>query len=575
MDSFSTMKTPIKFLLDHFFTILLFLFIFAYVDVTYIYLRANTVPPRWDDSMYLEHSEIIFNAAHGHAPYNSAYLNLTALGSLNLVSLYTHLLGGSHAPLITLLPIPNYFVFGTGFPGLAATFFELILAFNLIFYRLVSEIADRQTALLAVVITSTMPLTIGLSRYFLVEYGLMILVTLWVYLQIKCNHFREGRYNIWMGIVLGLGMLMKVTFPLYIIGPIIWGLTSVLAEPKFDKEKFIILFRNNLIVLLVGIMVMGTWYIPNIKQILTFAIGAGFGGPAQYYSIGNPFEVRVLLNYWLGVINGGISAYYFFILTFLSIIKGIRYIFEKRSTSILITESKTSIWTVFFWFLVPFIVFSFGVNKDVRFLLPALPAMGFILAKMITTFFYKNNFGKAAIMLMMIFPCFLFGYTSLPLSSNYSLQVGPFLIIAPQINYAARPVSQSWPLEQMLLTINEDAKKNNLNNGNSPIFVGVVPNHQFFNPNNWGYFSAHHNLPFTFELFEPLLNDDWTVQKDRIFAKDYLITKTGDQGPSFAYNPYLTPLLLNDELPFNELARFKLPDGSDGIIYKNDRIKKD
>jgi Dolichyl-phosphate-mannose-protein mannosyltransferase len=568
------MKTSIKFVYNHLITTLLFLFILAYIFVTYFYLRANTVPPRWDDSMYLEHSEIIFNAVHGHTSYNSAYFNLTAFGGFNLVSLYTHLLGGSHAPLIALLPIPIYFVFGTGFPGLAATFFVLIVAFSLIFYCFVSEIVDGPTALLAVVITSTMPLTVGLSRYFLVEYSLMILVTLWVYLQIKSHHFREGGYNIWLAIVLGLGMLMKVTFPLYVIGPIIWGLASVLVETRFDGAKLGTLVRNGLIVLLVGILLMGTWYIPNIKQILTFAYGAGFGGPAQYYSIGNPFEVRVLLNYWLGVINSGISAYYFFVLVFLSVAQGIAYLFnEKRSTSILAAESKTSIWIMLSWFLVPFIVFSFGVNKDVRFLLPALPPIGFMIARLLVRPFYNNRLGKVAIVLMIAFPCFMFGYTSLPLSSNYSLQVGPFLMIAPQINYAARPVSQIWPLEQMLFAINKDARKNNLTNGNSPVLVGVVPNHQFFNPNNWGYFSAHHNLPFTFDLFEPPLNDDWTVQKDRILSKAYLITKTGDQGPSFAYNPFLTPLLLNGELPFNEIARFTLPDGSDGIIYRNNRIR--
>jgi 4-amino-4-deoxy-L-arabinose transferase-like glycosyltransferase len=563
------MKPRLQFLSDHFFTILLFVFIFVYILVTYIYLGAHTVPPRWDDSKYLEHSEILFNALHGYESYNLAYFALTTAGKFNVVSLYPHLLGGSHAPLITLLPVPIYFVFGTGSTGLVITFFALILVFNLIFFRFISEITDKPTALLAVVITSTMPLAVGLSRYFAVEYGLMILVTLWVYLQIKSNHFREARYNIWLGVVLGLGMLMKITFPVYVIGAILWGLRSAIAETKLDKRKLVNVFRNGMIVLVVGIGLMGTWYIPNIKPVLSFAFNAGFGGPAQNYSMGNPFDIRVLWSYWVGVINIGISAYYFFVFGLLSLVQGILYVSSKeQSASGLVDSPKIPIGIMLAWFLVPFIIFSFGVNKETRYLLPALPPIGFIVAKRIVHFFYKNDLGKAAIVLMIAFPCFLFGYISLPLSSNYSLQAGPFLLLAPEIGWATRPVRQSWPLEQILFTINEDARKNDKSQIDAPIFIGIVPNYQYFNINNLGYFAAHHKLPFTFELFEPPLNGGWTVQRDRIVSKDYLITKTGDQGPSFAYNPYLTPLLLNGELPFNELARCQLPDGSDGIIYK-------
>jgi 4-amino-4-deoxy-L-arabinose transferase-like glycosyltransferase len=564
------MKTQIKLFQNHSFTILLFLFIFGYIVVTYIYLRAHTAPPRWDDAYYLEHSEIIFNAIHGQGTSNPHYFNLTTTGKFNLISLYLHLLGGSHAPLIALLPIPMYFVFSTGFSGVAATFFALILAFNLMFYRLISETEDKPTALLAVVITSTMPLVYGLSRYFVVEYGLMVLGTSWIYLQIKSNHFREGHYNIWMGLVLGLGMLMKISFPLYVIGPIVWGLGSTLIETRWEKEKLVNVLCNGLIVLLVGAAIMGTWYFPNIKPVLNFAVNAGFGRAAQDYSLGNPFDVHVLMNYWVGAINIGTSAYYFFILVFLSVAQGIAHVFHKKqSASQVVAGRKTPIGIMLAWFLVPFIVFSFSVNKDTRYLMPALPPIGFIIARMIMKSFYGSNLGKAAIVLLLIFPWVTFGYTSLPSSSNYTSQVGPFLVIAPEIGWAARPVRQTWPLEQILITIDEDVKKNNVTDANLPILVGVVPSYQYFNGNNLGYFSTHNSLPFILEQFGSPLTDDWTAQKERLISKDYLITKTGNQGPSFAYNPYVTPLLLNGELPFNELARFKLPDGSEGIIYKS------
>ena len=255
---------------------------------------------------------------------------------------------------------------------MAVTFFALILTFNLIFYRFISDITNQPTALLAVVITSTMPLTIGLSRYFLVEYGLMILATLWVYWQIKSDHFRDGRFNIPMGIVLGLGMLMKVIFPLYIIGPILGGLVFVIVETKFDKQNLFRLFRNGVIVLVIGVAIMSTWYVPSIKQVLAFAYNSGFGQRAQNYSLGNPLAFPALISYWTSVINIGTSAYYFFIFVLLLIIQGIVYLFMgKQSVSKPANESKTSTWIMLLWFLVPLFFFMIGINKDVRFLLPA------------------------------------------------------------------------------------------------------------------------------------------------------------------------------------------------------------
>jgi hypothetical protein len=563
------MKILNKFLHDHFFPVLLLIFIFIYIGITYIYLRANTAPPRWDDSMYLEHSEIIFNAFRGYGSYNPAYYALTTHNQFNLVSLYFHLMAGGHAPLITLLPIPFYFIFGTGFPGLTVTFFALIVAFNLIFYRFISDIADQPTALLAVIITSTMPLTIGLSRYFLVEYGLMLLATLWVYWQIKSDYFRDGGFNIPMGIVLGLGMLMKVIFPLYIIGPILGGLVIMLAEGRFDKQKGLQIFRNGIIILLIGIAMMSTWYIPSIKQVLAFAYNSGFGQGAQNYSLGNPLTIQVLMSYWTSVINIGVSAYYFFILVLLLFIWGIMYLFaRKQSVSNPANGLKTSTWIMLLWFFVPLLFFTIGINKDVRFLLPALPPVGFLLASLIMRLFYNYKPGKILMALLLVFPFILFVYTSLPLSSSNFFQAGPFVVIAPQIGYASRPVSQEWPLEQMLAAIDEDIKKNNPTRTSGPVFIGVVPNYEYFNVNNLGYFTAHNKWPFSLNLFYPPANDDWTAQMDSITSKDYIITKTGDRGPAFAYDARITPLLLNGELPFHELARFKLPDGSDGIIYK-------
>jgi hypothetical protein len=545
----------------------LFLFLLAYLAITYIYQRANTVPPKWDDSYYLANSEIMFKALQGNDEYSSMYYGVKNVNGLYFFTLFSQLMP-ARAPLISLVPLPAYLFFGTGFWGLTATYFLLIIGFSWVYYKLVAKVADSWTALLATVISSTMPLTVGLSRIFYVEYCLMILTIIWVFLQIKSDNFRDGRYSVPLGIVLGLGMLMKVTFPVYIIGPIFVGLISI---PKIEKSKkqLLNILGHCFIVLLLGIAVMSIWYINNIISVLSNAFNAGFGNASNNYSLGSVFDVRTLLNYWINVINNGISFYYFVILVVFLLVEVIKHIIhiKKQAAPMVNTTERTRLLIIGSWFLIPFIIFSLGVNKDIRFLLPILPALGFIIARLIMNSLNQRRRRRIAIPLLLIFPFFLFGYTSLPLSATYIASLKPFLIVAPNIGYAYPPVNQIWEQLQILKWIEQDALKNNVK---IDFPIGIIPNYEYFNPSNFIYFSINQNFPYQFEGFVSPAKDqtEWAAQRERLLQMDYLITKTGDQCPSFACNSDITPMLQQGELPFVEVAQFDLPDGSVGMVYR-------
>ena len=522
--------------------------------------------------MYLMQTEIVFNAMHGNDTYSLINYNIGKESDHYLLSLFSNLLGG-HAPLITLLPIPAYFVFGTGFRAINVTYMLLILIFALIFYCFVSRLAhDAWTGFLAVAITITMPLTVGLSRVFLVEYGLMILVVLWMYFQVRMDNFRDRRFSIPLGIVLGLGMLMKITFPIYIFGPAIWGLITVVSAGNINKKKIVNLLLNCLIILLTGLLVMSPWYIRNINAVISFGLNSGFGSASKNYSMGNIFAVTTLLKYWLSFINTVITFYYFVVLLCFLMIQVIRYFIQGKQDR---TQDASGIrganmQMMIIWFFVPFIIFSFGINKDLRFLLPALPALGVIIAETITRYI-KESLPRlvTTIPLVLAFPFYLFCFTSLPLSSTYTLSAGPFLVIAPNVGYANRPISQAWPMEQILTAIKKDAKRNDIKmNAYFPLPVGIIPNHEYFNPNTFGYYSIRQNLKFYFTNFSPEEAETPDSVKEKLLAMQYIITKTQDLGPTFAYNPDITPMLLKGEFPFMEINRFNLPDGSEAIIFR-------
>jgi hypothetical protein len=555
-------------------TYALFFFTFAYLIVTYFHLQANLTPPRWDDSLYLAQSEIMFSAIQGNDTHSFINYGIEKESEHYLLSLFSTLTG-VHAPLIVLLPIPSYFILGTGFPAITATYMLLIIFFVLALYSFVLYLTDDAwVAFLAVAITSTMPLTAGLSRMFLVEYGLTILVVLWMYLQVRMDHFRDRRFSVPLGIVLGLGMLMKLTFPIYIFGSVLWGLLSVVRAGNINKKKVINLVLNFLIILLVAWFIMSPWYMKNINYVISFGLYAGFGSASKYYSLGNVFDLTTLLKYWLAFINTVMTFYYFVALLGLLIIQTIKYFVEgKQESPKNVIESKNvNIAMMIICFLIPFFVFSFTTNKDLRFLLPTLPSLGVIMAEIIikaTKGIKKGSLRLITMFLILAFPFYLFCFTSLPLSSTYNLNAGPFLIIAPNVGYAVRPISQTWPLEQILTVIKQDAQRNNIKTSmRSPLPVGIIPNHVYFNPNTFTYYSIHKNLEFAFAHFIPAATGNIGSEMDKLLSMQYIITKTEDLGPDFAYNPNINPMLMNGELPFVEIDRFPLPDGSEALIFR-------
>jgi len=545
----------------------LFLFLIFYLTITYLNLRAHTAPPRWDDSWYLTNSEIFYKALIGNDKYSAMYYDVNISSEFYLFTLFSRLLNGYRAPLIALIPLPAYLTLGTGAPGLTATYFLLILFFTGVLYQFTSKVYDQWTAFLAVAITSTMPLTIGLSRTFYIEYGLMILTVIWVSLQIQSDHFRNKHYIIPLGIIFGLGMLMKVAFPLYIIGPVLGGLISTFKENVSNKTLPKII-GHCLVILLIGIVVMSSWYIASLDRVISNALNSGFGNDSQNYSLGNIFEITTLFRYWVSAINGGISFYYFLLLTILITIVGLKQVKKTKYQAPQTVNKPMSknLTIILIWFFIPFIIFSFGVNKDYRFLLPVLPALGIIIAKLIMDAVSRRDLKLVMIPLIMIVPCFMFVYTSLPLSFTIEASLPPFLILTPNNGYAMRPVQQIWNQEKILMRIEQDAQENKVN---IDFPIGIIPNAQYFNALNFMYVSVNQDFSYQYESFLPTKNPAaWTAQKERLLKMDYVVTKTGDLGPAFAYNPDIPSLLLGEYLSFTEVTRFPLPDGSEAIIYR-------
>ena len=72
--------------------------------------------------MYLEHSEIIFNAFHGYGSYSPYYYALTMNSQFNIVSLYFHLMAGLARPFDYIVASSLLFYFREQLHGLGCYF---------------------------------------------------------------------------------------------------------------------------------------------------------------------------------------------------------------------------------------------------------------------------------------------------------------------------------------------------------------------------------------------------------------------------------------------------------------------
>ena len=531
-------------------------FIIVYLLINTYWLIENTAPPWWDQSWYLQNSEFFYNSLRGDGIISFAKTFVDSFGA--------------KAPLIALLPLPWYLLGFHNYLGVVLTLLTLTFFFFIVFYKLISKILGPWIALIAVIITGTMPLTYGLSRQFMVEFGLMLFVTLWILLQVFSDHFENSKYNFALGCVLGLGMLMKTTFPIYILGPIIISGIYFLRFKSIHQLPINTYLKNVSVIFLIGALISSTWYLKNFSQVFSFGLSAGLGDLAKDYSMGDPLDFNTILSFWKIVINVGISAYYFFIgIAFLGLVI-LRKVFSHHSPHNPVTtwENKG---LLLLWPLFPFVVFSLGVNKDYRYLLPTLPALSALIATVIFTGIRSPKFRSLLIPLALIFPLCLMLYTSFRLPINQNISLLGFDWVSDRFGgYAYRPKSEKWPISDIIGWIDEDAKTSfDANQVPNPLVVLIV-DHMYFNYNNFGYYSTHMRSNILISGLLTRSEKQWQEQKRNLDYAQYIITKTGDQGPSFTTNMNLQiqESLQVKEFPFVDVKQFNLPDGSEANIYR-------
>ncbi|MBU1088056.1 MAG: glycosyltransferase family 39 protein [Candidatus Omnitrophica bacterium] len=247
-------------------------------------------------------------------------------------------------------------------PALFTNTFYLIMLLSSV-YAIAGTINAR-AAIISAFICGMYPLVFLSSRHFSLELALSAVTALSIFLLIKTNGFEQRKFSLLLGIFLGLGMLLKQTFLIYLSGPMIFYIYLGL----FQKQPLSGLKKRGLnlcLSIIIGILISSIFYY-NPEVYASVFKRAGFSGAVNNENL---FSFAHLSYYFQSLPNtiGG-----FFLLMLLGGLFYLRKI-ERRMKYVLIL-----------WVLVPLIFFTFVRLKYGEYTTAYLAALSLITGLAIT-----------------------------------------------------------------------------------------------------------------------------------------------------------------------------------------------
>lgn len=232
---------------------------------TWIWLNKNIVTRGWDRIGSL---------------VNSLYYHQT-LSTFGLQSLFAALTQDHfRPPLFGFSMALMYKLFGVS-PDVAVmaniVYLFILLAAS---YGIGARLGGRRLGMLSAVLVALIPLVFAMTRYSYFEFSLTALTALGIYFLLACQRFERRTASILLGLSLGLGLLIKRTFPVFVLG----GVVVVFFQAGLPRKLWIPVqstlrlrhrprprWRDVGLAVAGGALLAALWYFPNRDLALTFS----------------------------------------------------------------------------------------------------------------------------------------------------------------------------------------------------------------------------------------------------------------------------------------------------------------
>ncbi len=308
------------------------------------WVNVETRPPHWDMGRHLFNGVVYFAQFKNHS--------------------WFPLLGGYYGyypPFLYYTAIPFLLIFHPSVTSAVSTniVFVAILVFSI--YGIGARLWSRRVGLLASILVLATPMLAMQFKEFQIDAPLTAWVALTIYVLLRTQAFRSRRWSIVLGIVLGLGMLLKWTF-IFIVGlPLAYA--AIQAGIYAFKHKDWQVLTNLVLASLLGYLIMSPWYWLNLKNIyhdVVFnATTAGLDDPPVGSLASNIWYINVLVNVQLYLVP-----------TILFVVGSVVMVLKRAA----IRQNLYPILLV----VGCFGFFVLTRNKDARYTLPLLTGVGII-----------------------------------------------------------------------------------------------------------------------------------------------------------------------------------------------------
>lgn len=338
-----------------------------------VWILLDHADPSWDQAHYL------FTALQYREAFHGAGL-VEMLRAIKDVD-------PSHGPLFTVVLLPALSLFGAS--NRSGLIVNLVAA--PVLYLAAGEIAfnlfrNNLARLLTIFLVATTPILVGLFHNVLQDFLLVTLTTLSLLLLLKSEGFSRRWITLGMALTMGLGTLTKVTFPLFVIGPLLVVIAetahaaisrrrSATQESGADLRPALINVAGALVVYLIVTL---AWYGPNFSATRDY-VRSTTGGPL---SLGagpsDPYTFHAITSFTTGVVNGNLSWVILLvgIVAVLLCWSRLRSLFQRP-------VDPAPLWKLAFllaWAVVPYLSVALAHNQDVRLMAPAFPAVAVLAA---------------------------------------------------------------------------------------------------------------------------------------------------------------------------------------------------
>lgn len=495
----------------------------------------------------------------GHSYRSATYADLIANGKLFSVLRFETI----YPPLQYLVTVPFYWVFGwhAWVPQLSLIVWIWLLGISL--YAISWKLFQRRDiAALSVIAIGFMPLLQHMSHVYFLDFSLTATVTAFVACVLYSRGGTRRGWVLLAAIMAAATLLIKWVALLFLLAPVAIALWDWLQLRQNTDSEYKPAARNSIYGIICAAMLLTPWYVLNTRTVLESAVATRnniFSVPYEnLFSVGNVLyyiERTIFAVGWHTVVFAAVGL----IALWYTSRKHLQY---------------RSLLFIVLWILLPYLVMTFLLHsKESRYILPIYPAIALLAAYTVTLF--TKRIGRVIVIALMLCAAI---FVQLELATTRELVPSQLHSIAEaKMNYLYRSVTPQDPrygvqhptqfnslIHKIPLDIITHLEKHPLPVGQT-VNIAVVPNSMYLTAQQIQFLAVISGLDRTknnwlvdYSISSSIRDGDNYFQK--LSNADFIITKTGDQGPAI-WGPQLQSIstmeqeqIKNGEGFFSELV---------------------